>query len=302
MSNVIFILSAQRSGSTLLRLTLDKLPETISLPETFFWHFKKSYKHLDPGREKDRQEIAHKWCRYFTIKKWQVDHRLLEERLVADGKSWKSVFELTIQEFFRFNQIATNEGLVLVEKSPSHIFCKKEILEDYPDAKFLYLIRDPRDQAASLKSCAWSTSNVFTIARVWRKGIRMISNQEDKMVIKYEDLVSYPDATVKNISDFINVPYESFGNKIEDDSSITMGSQRLEKHGNSLEPISKKYISKWKDKLSVPDYDLEIIQYVCKREMEAFNYKLAPARENFTFYVRLFYGFLGLVFAKLLSR
>ncbi|HMB92465.1 MAG TPA: sulfotransferase [Rhodothermales bacterium] len=296
----IFILSAQRSGSTLLRIMLDRIPGIVGLPETSFWSFKKSHGKLDPADPSQRADIARRWVQYFTVKKWDVDHAKLEEELIEKADTWAKVFELTVARYVEDAGIAWFEESVICEKTPAHIHKQLSILEDYPDARFIYLVRDPRDQAASLKKCPWSTSNMYVIARVWRSGIRSIGTNPNSITIRYEDLVRETEATFYRLTDFLRkeVAYED----VKDPDSrqrVGLGHQKVERHGKALQAVSDKSISKWRQGLSRPDKDLQVIQYVCEKEMTQFGYALEPYEKSIAVHARICYGRLGLLLSKI---
>ena len=83
-----FILSAPRSGSTLLRLTLNKMPGVIALPETNFFAFidqHKIKKEFSSASEKNNS--IKKWVRHHSIKKWNVNQLNLKN-------TWKDVLPM----------------------------------------------------------------------------------------------------------------------------------------------------------------------------------------------------------------
>lgn len=296
----VFILSAQRSGSTLLRVMLDRIPGVVGLPETFFWTFKHAHKHLDPGAPPQRATIARQWLRYFTIKKWDIDHERLEREIVEHADTWAKVFAATVSRYVEDTGIEWSAESVVCEKTPAHIHKQQSILSDYPDARFIYLVRDPRDQASSLKKCSWSTSNTYVIARVWRAGVRTIGTNPNSITLRYEDLVRETQATFGRLTAFLGktVAYEDV-KEAGALQPVRLGHQKAERHGKALQPVTDKSISKWRNGLSRPDKDLQVIQYVCEREMKQFGYDVEPYDKSFAVRARVVYGQLGLLLSKM---
>ncbi|GAA5520537.1 sulfotransferase [Aliifodinibius salicampi] len=278
-----FILSSPRSGSTFLRLNLDKLKVVTTLPETHFFGFYDRYKKIDLREEEHRTEAIEEWINWYKVKRLKINRQDLKKNLSDHVSGWKDILDLTIQ-FYLNDRGINREGILIGEKSSNHIFHQDHIKKFYPDAKIIYLVRDPRAIVASLKGCAWSTSNVVTNARVWRNGVREIDSMKPNFVIQYEKMIRTPEETMEKLSNFLNIEYveDIFETKTEDkieEESITSK--------NSLKPPSKEHINKWKNILSRTDRDIEIIEYICKEEMKNYGYKFEGGSYDFRFYSTL---------------
>ena len=178
----IFLLSKPRSGSTLFRLLLGQLKNVVSLPETHFFVFHKQNKSLDFSGNKEK--IVDRWLKFYTIRKFKIDKTALRKHLLTTTNSWRDLFEETVNFYLKSRQ-KVNVSFV-IEKSPPHIFFQKEIDKMFQDAEKLFLVRDPRSVIASSLTMSWSTHNVLTLARGWKKAIGTVDPDN---FIKYEDLV-----------------------------------------------------------------------------------------------------------------
>ena len=94
----------------------------------------------------------------------------------------------------------------------------------FPNAKFIHLIRDPRDNWASLKS-GWkkryqrnkNSINELLFSLIFRLSIGYeMSDQNSKIIgknrykiIKYEDLVTNPELIMREISDFLQIDFSN---------------------------------------------------------------------------------------------
>jgi hypothetical protein len=89
---------------------------------------------------------------------------------------------------------------VFVEKTPGHVRHVRSILELYPDATILHVVRDPRATAASIVAASqswgrtWAPSDVASAARLWRRavvaGLEIPQLTERTMTVRYEDLTA----------------------------------------------------------------------------------------------------------------
>ncbi len=100
------------------------------------------------------------------------------------------------------------------EKSPRHLFAATDIVQLYPHAKFLCLIRDPRAVARSERETSWGSKSVCRITRRWCRVVdeaarlQRLWSAERFRVIRYEDLVSEPERTLRAICDFLGETFE----------------------------------------------------------------------------------------------
>jgi len=109
----------------------------------------------------------------------------------------------------RFNRLAIAHGKTRwVEKTPKHIHCLEQLLSIQPGVKIIIIIRDGRDVACSFKDRfgdlergikTWVTDN--SAGRPYWKHPAI-------MVIRYEDIVSGFEATIKKVLHFIGEDFE----------------------------------------------------------------------------------------------
>ena len=112
-----------------------------------------------------------------------------------------------------FRYFAAKEGKARwCEKTPQHAQHMDKLLELYPSAKFIHVIRDGRDSAASFNR-RWHRTPELTIYR-WKKVVdlgrklgRKLGEQH-YMELRYEDLTTQPETWLRKICDFINVPFD----------------------------------------------------------------------------------------------
>ena len=119
-----------------------------------------------------------------------------------------------------------------MEKTPSHVFHIEAILEAIPDARFVEITRDPRDVLASKKTrreTVWSTDRYAAHEReqkhlekayhplwdalAWKSAISAgrqarARHPERTLRVRYEDLVTDAEGTVRGICQFLDLPFE----------------------------------------------------------------------------------------------
>lgn len=107
---------------------------------------------------------------------------------------------------------------VFLEKTPKHIYEIKKILKYVPDAKIIVTIRNPIDNIASLvkRNNDFKFSYKKFIAD--NKNIVRFKNDDRVILCNYEDLVTNPEKTVKDLCTQVNITFEE--NMLHSSSSV----------------------------------------------------------------------------------
>ena len=181
----IFIVGAQRSGTTLLRLMLDAHPDVAIGPETAF------------ARGVDA---------------------VVESPFFGHGQEWFAEYGWTREELEReaaalygqvFSSWARSMGAVRWgEKTPMHRYHIPRLARWYPDAQFVGLVRHPGAVASSRERWGydWEAS-----LRDWRASGRHLLDASDALpvdpglLLRYEDLVGDPPSTMRRLLDFLDL-------------------------------------------------------------------------------------------------
>ena len=288
-----FILSSPRSGSTFLRLNLGKVPGIHTLPETHFFGFVRRHRGLRFGNAAERTRIIDAWLRWPQVKRLNVPG--LRPHLESGATAFRALLDITVAAHLDASGI-DRARVRIGEKSPPHIHAQTDLEAMYPAAKVVYLVRDPRAVVASLKTCDWSTSNVVTNARVWRKGVRSVGARPDHITVQYEQLIGAPEESMMKICRFLDVDVvDPAVFRADTTDGIT---ERAPTSRHSLQPPSIAHVHKWRGMLSRPDRDVEVIEAICAREMEAWGYPLEGRARDVRFYTAFATSAIGTAMAR----
>jgi hypothetical protein len=175
-----FILCTVRSGSTLLRVLLDShsqicAPQEIALRDLAF----------KPG-----SEYAEKALGEFGLDARQVEYAL-----------WDWVLNRELEESGKQH---------LVKKTPSDVFIADRIVECWPDARFIFLIRHPGAIEQSRHALRPQDTPERNVAMVLRYG-EALENARRRyagITVRYEDLAADPAAVTRQICEFLGVEWE----------------------------------------------------------------------------------------------
>jgi hypothetical protein len=187
----IFLVGAERSGSTMLRLMLDHHP-AIAFEHEFDLVVDRV---ADDGALPDLGSY-HEYLNSVLGMYYAVDTSLTYRELVND--------------FLRQKQQSSG-AKPIVGATLHHHFHRLASL--WPRARYIHLLRDPRDVARSVVQKGWA-GNLYQGAAVWSDAescwSRLVSRlaPHQYIEVRYEDLVSEVEPQLARICRFIGVRYD----------------------------------------------------------------------------------------------
>ncbi|MFO1468548.1 MAG: sulfotransferase [Steroidobacteraceae bacterium] len=99
------------------------------------------------------------------------------------------------------------------EKTPQHVQHIAALAVRFPQARFVHMVRDGRDCAASFAR-RWKRQPELTIFR-WKKVVLAGRRQGEALSagsyreVRYEDLTAQPEATLRSLCDFLGLPFDA---------------------------------------------------------------------------------------------
>ena len=210
----LFIIGYPRSGTKLLRDLLNQNPN-IGIPtiETNFIPKMINKYGNPPNFDKDEtfdnfyKEIRKTvFWRLVNKDKIEISKKYILDR--SNRNSWSSIFETIFRYYAPENR---NQGFIWGDKTPVYLDKILFIKKIFPKAKFIHIIRDPRDCCLSERK-TWG-KNIFRTAELWRKRIMKArddskSIENDYTEIFYEDLISRTELVIKELCGFISREYD----------------------------------------------------------------------------------------------
>jgi len=198
---IVFVVGCPRSGTTWVQLLLDRHPLVATAPETQIFAY-----YLDRFRKQWEWEREGPGGRRHG---GAGLNRLLTDEEFDD--LCRGPAEFVLERIHARNP----DARVVVEKSPRHALQASWIARLLPDARFLHVVRDPRDTAASLfaagaKWAPWAPQNPTGAARLWRDsvlGAREVAGDDRRYrEIRYEDLRGDPVRELEGIFAWLGLP------------------------------------------------------------------------------------------------
>ena len=191
-----FIVGVPRSGTTLLRQMLRGHPRLAVPPES---HFVPAA--LNAASGPAALELI---LRDENFAEWQIDPELVRERAHASDMSPVSVVRAAFETYAQA-QGRPRWG----DKTPGYVLHMPLLAKAFPGARFVHIIRDGREVAASWREAWWGPDDVLATAHQWRRMIRRAESGSKRLPagslleVRYASLVAQPREQLTRIIDFL---------------------------------------------------------------------------------------------------
>jgi hypothetical protein len=208
----MILLGVSRSGTTLLRVILDRSAGIAIPDESFFVPLlaRRHRRRVDPARFVD--DLS----RIPTLRAWGVDPAAVASRLdphMTTGEAIAAIFEA-----YAAKERKPRWG----DKTPMYMRYLPLLERLFPHAQYVHLIRDGRDAAVSFLRMpegtftrAWAhPQSAVEFACLWRieiESARALGRRVGPsryFETRYEELVAEPELTVRAICAFAELPFE----------------------------------------------------------------------------------------------
>lgn len=192
LTRPVFVVGPPRSGTTLLRHTLDRHPDLAVAPES---HFLSDW--LPSLRGPRPEDVADLWRRFSAsgdFTRTGLDAEAVWNRAATrGGPDPRSLFVALLGAW------AEARGAIRVgEKTPDHAFHVGTLLAWCPGARVVWTRRDPRDVVASELAFdqPWAADTTVVPATRWdaiERASTRWGNDPRVLTVRYEALVTDPD-------------------------------------------------------------------------------------------------------------
>ena len=139
-----------------------------------------------------------------------------------------------------------------VEKTPKHTWHLRQIITDFPDSKFIFIYRDPRDNYLSYKRKYDNTYNPYSFIKSWNSAFSQTSKLDPNQVIlvKYENLIRDFNSEIERVIDFLGIKYNESLNVPSKLGIPWSGNSMFENQGGA---VHDKGIGRYHGKLDLHD-------------------------------------------------
>ena len=257
-----FIVGTGRCGSTLLRLMLDSHPQMAIPAEAHF--LPPLIEAAQSGASLEalvRLAAAHRAWPSFRVDAGELLDEARRRRGAPLAALLRSFYQLYARRFGK-----TRIG----DKTTATMQYIPLLRTIFPNARFVHLVRDGRDVAVSMMRLpSWDFRCVAAAAAHWActvLGVRAEAADPDRYLeVRYEDLVADPEAVLRRICAFIDLPWdprmlryhehassrlEEIRDSVAPDGTPIPAAIERRAHALTLEPPTLERIGRWREALS----------------------------------------------------
>jgi hypothetical protein len=274
----VFVIGSERSGTTLIMAVLGCHPR-LAVPEVA-WYYPRFRPYLftygDLTDTGNFRALSHEMAHGLRTPYWGMKVNPatfgdeITERALAIEQSFAGIYAAMFQRYAE--EVGKDRW---GEKTPYNLFFVGEILEDFPNAQFVFIYRDGRDVSAEFLDSSFGPTNIYSAAELWRMGQNAVKPWREKLPadqwldIEYESFVRDPVEGLKQLCAFIGEDYAE--EMMEFHATPTARRRGQTKDNRAVsEPISDKHIGIYRELLSMRDQ--RIFAWIAGDTLEEYGY------------------------------
>lgn len=297
MGRLIFVVGNSRSGTTMMGRVLGGHTDVFTFNELHFfeqlWAPTTEPEVLNAHEARDQLTMLLSYQRdgyYATHKPWQYLDEA--EKIVSsiDGPVTPPV----VFNAFIDHECAKHGKPIGCDQTPRNLYYIEELITLYLDARFVVMVRDPRDVLLSQKNRwkrrrlgakstpwwnalrTWAGYHPETISLLWRSGVAAGDQFKDDprvCVLRFEDLLNEPEVELKRVCEAVGLSYDPsmlnvprVGSSHKEDSPAERG----------LDPGAA---GRWR-KGGLTKAELAICQRITGEHMQRHGYPIEPIKAS----------------------
>ena len=290
-----FLCYINRSGSTYLAKLLNKYKEVGVTIESPFPDGV-LYKELIIENEK---ELDKKILKLYNpkFKEWGITPDEIKIIILKKGNfpvSFREIFYDILELYFKKNKPDSKK--YIYKTAWNYLVNYKKVREFYPEAKFIFIIRDGRaiynSQKKSLSSLQRKpmSDNPIRTAFIYKKVekiLNLLKEQKWLYILKYENLILNTEEEIDKLLDFLSVK-EKTKDYFDYYEKIPENQKHL--HKNLAKPPLKERIFSWEKELSKEE--IYIFQKIARDALITLGYKMKEINFNFLKRQKVFLKYL----------
>ncbi len=305
IENPIFIVGCPRSGTTVLAATLNAHSKILVTTETHFFNniSKQPYLKADITRVSlnkfFKEERIIDFINANKINEQKFIEKYLSQKTGQNKEDKALIFDLLMQE-----ALANSSKERVCEKTPQHMLCVNEILETYPKAKILHIVRDGRDTVNSLLKMPWRPEGLLNNTRYWLQytlhGLKAEINlpRDRFFTVHFEDFLKKPEETLKFVCDFLDEDFEESMLNAGTSGGAVFADWENDWKGKASQNLDSSRIGAWRKELS--EDDQVILNYLLTKRLQELNYLVDEISVGFRHKIAVFKEYFSLLLAKFL--
>lgn len=229
---MVFVVGNSRSGTTMMGRILGRHPAVFTFGEIHF--FEQLWSSADRTRRLSPEEAARLAARLLSIQRRgylgrdETDLFHGEAKDLISARCSASPTSDEVFGAFLLHETESNGKRIPCDQTPRNAFYVAEILDLYPEARVVNMVRDPRDVLLSQKRKwrrrflgargipfrealrSWVNYHPVIIGKLWNSSIRAVSrfDGDDRVhTLRFEDLLEDPEGEVRRACDLAGIDF-----------------------------------------------------------------------------------------------
>ncbi|MFL5762676.1 MAG: sulfotransferase family protein [Bacteroidia bacterium] len=289
LPRIAFIVGMGRSGTTLLTNMLNSNSAVVASPENeFIIHSFSTFEHKDFNDPKVVDAFIdvfnHNFNRVISI--WKPGPDLKRDIAALSDKSFANVCKMVYLNY-PLSEKAKSGIKWVIDKNPFYSLHIDTLHRLFPEAKFIVIVRDYRDNIISRKKYSDETVPLHKLAAHWNYFYEQIfsslkNNRLAHHLVRYEDLASDPVNSLKGICSYLGIDYsdemlnfQELSKKQKEHAAGTISREKNEKiqrmHSNLEKKVNTERINAFVSELKPSE--IALLDYACAGFAEKFGYK-----------------------------
>lgn len=278
----VFILGSGRSGTTVTASLLNRFPRVHIAKETGYIGLEVERLRTvnDPASLRALIESVNSWL---SKEQWEIQaseqgfRDFCDRYLISGGRAFiHYVWQLD-------SPVPWGELDFIGDNTPLYVMAIPAILEFFPDARFIHMMRDPRDIVCSIVRMRFGADDLVTAAMEWHLYVgcwlmaERIIPAANRTECRYEDLCTSPEEAVGKLADFLGRPRAEATAAIAAHASGATDDPRFRKvatlqhHTRLAEPLNAGRIARFRKELTADQ--IRIIEEIAQYGMRAYGYE-----------------------------
>lgn len=260
-----FIIGAPKTGTTLLARLIDSHPDIACTTELFPFHVVGGKRKASPNFK--NKLVDHGLTDMMLTRNFHPCSTEMLSRVVKENiKDNSYVKEVMTALFDLFGKNC--RAKIVGDKFPWYIGFIDDMLEMFPDAKYIYTVRDPR--------AVYNSAKHFLRAGRANQIVNMMLRYDEKIekqlewgnfyTLQYEDFFCDFDSEMEWLCNFLDASKYPLNTKAK-----PLYPARFKHMPNVMKPLDPSIIDKWKTKMTPKE--IKHINSISKKFMEKYGYE-----------------------------
>lgn len=273
----IFVVGCPRSGTTLLSLMIHAHPRLAMPPESRFllttWRKREQFGDLSTLRQ--RRALARACTgKGSRLRHLGLDPKETRKAILAAPPTLGSAFG-TVFKLYADTHGAERWG----DKRPLYYSEVDVLLQLFPDAQIVHIVRDGRANVASLKRMPWWPYDSIGSMAAWSQAEYCARRNAKRLaadvfhVVRYESLVADPEPVLRELCDFLE---EDFDPAMLEPAAVrdVVPTSKVW-HDNLGNAVGTERVDSWREDLE--PWEIGLMETVLQRKLRRWDYPLSGA-------------------------